>query len=142
LVSQVSHPLEAGIQGKIIIRVLNCKNSADVCNEVLGSNADYFPFAEKNLNLPEYAATARERANKALETLGRLGWRPRPGFVEMRELFPTIKVLRPLLQTAAGIAEHLTEPGLVILEAPMGEGKTEAAVHLADRWAVAPGQRG
>jgi len=60
----------------------------------------------------------------------------------MGVLFPTIKLLRPLQETAVRLAEKLTEPGLFILEAPMGEGKTEAAMYLADRWAVALGQRG
>lgn len=108
----------------------------------IGSNEDYFHFVQKDLDLEEYAATAKERANKALETLGWLGWQPRPGFVEMGELFPTIKVLRPLQKATVQLAEKLAEPGLVILEAPMGEGKTEAAMYLADRWSVALGQRG
>lgn len=33
-------------------------------------------------------------------------------------------------------------PGIVVVELPMGEGKTEAAFYLADRWAQGPAQRG
>jgi CRISPR-associated endonuclease/helicase Cas3 len=110
----------------------------------IGSNADFFPFARESLDLGEYAATAWEKANKALKTLGWLGWRPPVTFVEMGDLFPAVRVhgLRPPQQATAQLAENLPEPGLVILEAPMGEGKTEAAMYQADRWSVALGQRG
>ena len=110
----------------------------------IGSNVDFFPFAGENLDIDEYAAKARKQAQEALKTLGWLGWRPRPDFVEMGNLFPAVKVhgLRPLQQATVRLAESLSEPGLVILEAPMGEGKTEAAMYLADRWTVALGQRG
>lgn len=110
----------------------------------IGSNADYFPFAGDGLDVETYASTVREKAETALKALGWLGWRLPPGFVSMEELFPAVRVygLRPLQQASARLAESLSEPGLVILEAPMGEGKTEAAMYLADHWAVALGQRG
>lgn len=108
----------------------------------IGSNEDFFHFAEAETAPEEYAGTAGEQAYKALKTLGWLGWRSPPIFVEMGELFPSIKVLRPLQEASARLAGSLNEPGLVILEAPMGEGKTEAAMYLADRWSVSLGQRG
>lgn len=108
----------------------------------IGSNEDFFKFADADLDLEEYAAEARDNARNALQTLGWIGWHPPSTFVGMGELFPAVKVLRPLQQATARLAENLSEPGLVILEAPMGEGKTEAAMYLADRWSVALGQRG
>ena len=110
----------------------------------IGSNEDYFPFAGGNLDPEKYASTVEGKAENALKTLGWLGWRPPAGFLEMGDLFPVVRVhgLRPLLQAATRLAKNLPEPGLVILEAPMGEGKTEAAMYLADRWSVALGQRG
>jgi CRISPR-associated endonuclease/helicase Cas3 len=108
----------------------------------IGSNADYFPLSGDNLEIEQYAATLRHKAEKALQILGWLGWRPPDNFIQMGEMFPAVRVLRPLQQATVQLAEGLSEPGLVILEAPMGEGKTEAAMYLADRWSVALGQRG
>ncbi|MCX5887978.1 MAG: CRISPR-associated helicase Cas3' [Deltaproteobacteria bacterium] len=110
----------------------------------IGSNQNFFQFADADLDPKKYAVQARDNALNALKTLGWLGWRPLTDFPKMGDLFPAIKKygLRPLQETTVHLAKKLTEPGLVIIEAPMGEGKTEAAMYLADRWSVALGQRG
>lgn len=110
----------------------------------IGSNSDYFPLAGGNLALEEYSTTVKAKAEKALRKLGWLGWSPQNSFLQMGELFPMVREHgpRPLQQATIKLAEFFTEPGLVILEAPMGEGKTEAAMYLADRWSVALGQKG
>lgn len=61
---------------------------------------------------------------------------------EFRQLFPNIETLRDVQKSVVAIARDLEEPGLVIIEVPMGEGKTEAAMYLADHWSVQLGQRG
>ena len=43
---------------------------------------------------------------------------------------------------AIEIASSLDTPGICVIEAPMGEGKTEAAMYLADRWGICLRQRG
>ncbi|WP_161971492.1 CRISPR-associated helicase Cas3' [Acidipropionibacterium jensenii] len=71
---------------------------------------------------------ARHRARRAWKHLGFTpGWRPEAlasgvsAFPQQFELSP-----RPLQRLAAEAALSIPEPGLMIIEAPMGEGKTEA----------------
>jgi CRISPR-associated endonuclease/helicase Cas3 len=110
----------------------------------IGSNEKFFPFAAFDWEVEHYLEQLPGKAEKALYSLGWLGWHSPGSFAEMEELFPALRVhgLRPLQKATVQLAENLNEPGLVILEAPMGEGKTEAAMYLADHWSVALGQRG
>lgn len=110
----------------------------------IGSNEEYFPFASPEIDPKDYLEKARRQAQRALHWLGWLGWNTPSSFLTLPELFPVIRShgLRPIQAAVSELGEHLTEPGLVIVEAPMGEGKTEAAMYLADRWALALGQKG
>ncbi|MHB1008148.1 MAG: CRISPR-associated helicase Cas3' [Propionibacteriaceae bacterium] len=91
------------------------------------ASSDLFP----GLGLIDVQAdVARERAQKAWRTLGLCsGWRPdvlmySPADFEGRFSFEP----RPLQQMVAEVAFRQPAPGLLIVEAPMGEGKTEAAM--------------
>jgi len=110
----------------------------------IGSNADYFQMADPKLDFVQYAAVARRQAKEALQSLGWLGWHPPASGVPMGDLFPAVKAhgMRPLQASTCCLAKDLSGGGLVIIEAPMGEGKTEAAMYLADHWAVTLAQRG
>lgn len=110
----------------------------------IGSNEEFFPFAGTEIDPRPYRERALKQAERAIQELAFTGWRAPLDFKEMAELFSPIKAhgLRPLQEAAVYLGDSLHEPGLVILEAPMGEGKTEAAMYLADRWAVALGQKG
>ncbi|MCL4554304.1 MAG: CRISPR-associated helicase Cas3', partial [Actinobacteria bacterium] len=58
------------------------------------------------------------------------------------EMF-AVKALRPLQETVVALAEReFSRPTLVLIEAPMGEGKTEAAFYLHDQFQERAGQRG
>jgi CRISPR-associated endonuclease/helicase Cas3 len=111
----------------------------------IGSSEDYFPFAEfktrciENVDAWTYPATAAERAHHALDSLGWTQWQPSHTSISFRALFDFEP--RPLQQAVVELASRISSPALVIVESPMGEGKTEAAMYLSDR-AIAGGERG
>jgi CRISPR-associated endonuclease/helicase Cas3 len=110
----------------------------------VASNEEFFPFTSPSVSLEDYQAQALQKARAGLQELAFTGWQAPSDFRDVAELFPVVKTygLRPLQQAVKSWSQNQAEPGLVILEAPMGEGKTEAAMFLADRWAVALGQKG
>ncbi len=81
------------------------------------------------------------RAKKALD---RLRWSSDVTTAErsFKEVFPFISEPNPMQRAVIELAENMKGPGVVILEAPMGEGKTEAALYLAERWSRHLGQDG
>lgn len=94
----------------------------------IGSNEDWFPFGtvEDCDDLHDWFQKRRIRANQALDSLR---WEPRTplsteakSFEEVFEFAP-----RPLQQAVADALADLKMPAILLLEAPMGEGKTEAA---------------
>lgn len=114
----------------------------------IGSNETYFPHAAPDaavvpqIELQDYVTQARARAEHALDRLGWRGWNPPSGSRSIKELFPYIDQPRPLQTAVEELLPNLSEPGLVVVEAPMGEGKTEAALLLQDYWATTLGQAG
>jgi CRISPR-associated endonuclease/helicase Cas3 len=102
----------------------------------VGSDQVYFPFAGADVDLGEYAARARERANMALDRLGWTGWTGDVSPARFEDLFdfPRPIILRPMQRVVVDQAAGPARAGLVLIEAPMGEGKTEAALFLSDWW--------
>ena len=108
----------------------------------IASNEEWFPYSVQHSTSDEHFEYARARASEIVRN--RLIWEipsPRPvgdfsayfGFNEERPLQSEVKRL------ASKLGGH---HGLVIIEAPMGEGKTEAALYLADSWLASLGQKG
>lgn len=102
----------------------------------IGSDERYF-VCEPSMTLGAYRPLSEQRARSALSDPSFL--RPRgsatyPGF---SSLFPRIDEPSPLQTTIDKIPDSvLVWPGLFIIEAPTGEGKTETALALARRLAV------
>lgn len=102
----------------------------------IGSNQDFFPCVAKcatpsEINAADYWVTAQDRARNALD---RLGWLPAVTFANETRFEHVFHGFIPNnLQTVAiDLATKQTSPYLMIIEAPMGQGKTEAALFAAD----------
>ena len=106
----------------------------------IGSMDEVFTYEPPQASLAEYWPLALQRARLALERVGlrdAVTRSPR-SFVE---LFPSYSPW-PLHLAADALSAGLDEPSLIVVEAPMGEGKTEASLLLADAAAARLGQHG
>jgi len=99
----------------------------------IASNPQWFPLGERQDDLQAYYRHALELAERALAHLGWKAWRPllnEPTTVDT--LLPRIiggkqANPRPLQQVGDALLRQSSGPSLMLVEAPMGEGKTELA---------------
>lgn len=107
----------------------------------IGSDTAFFPPAGPDP--PLLSAYAQQAEKQAEEALDAVGWRPLCGLAEPIGFQGQFGFHPNVLQArTAEIAEGLQEPACVVIEAPMGMGKTEAALHLADHLLVKAGHIG
>jgi CRISPR-associated endonuclease/helicase Cas3 len=109
----------------------------------IGSMSEVFTYQFPPDALEEYLDTAALRADQALERAA-MG-PPFPGSTRsFAELFAGFGFGQPwpLHQTAERVCTELDGPALIIVEAPMGEGKTEAALLIAEHSAHRNGHSG
>ena len=99
----------------------------------------FFPFEDAVVPTAAYAERAATQAERALSRLGWLGWQPTGRLVTFAAMFPATPQPRPVQAAVIAAAETAAPPALLILEAPTGIGKTEAALYLADTWLQAGG---
>lgn len=96
----------------------------------IGSNENWFPFgtSDECAEPKEWISRRRKRAESALDELG---WQPRTPIASQEMTFKQIFNLppRPLQSKMEEVVKSFDEPGIILIEAPMGEGKTEAAFH-------------
>ena len=102
----------------------------------IASSEEHFPYRPEPRGPPEdLDSLLPDSKNKATAALDRLGWRARlrlPEPLDFQKFFG-ISNPRPLQVESVHLSAELDLPSLVIIEAPMGEGKTEAALFVAER---------
>lgn len=114
----------------------------------IASNPEWFPLGERRDDLRAYYNHARELAAAALH---RIGWSRAQalldGPAELDALLARITQregmqARPLQQAGERLLNDAKGPSLLLVEAPMGEGKTELAFLAHLRLQAANGHRG
>ncbi len=123
-VVQISPPTTTALTGQGFIRLAGLTSFADW----IGSTVDFFPTDRKVINLREHFLDSLLKARKALD---KIGWERREPLAAEPRAFNTIFSFEPngLQAHIVDLVEKTHKPSLIIIEAPMGEGKTEAAFY-------------
>lgn len=111
-----------------------------VLSDWIASNEEFFGHSDPSMRSAAYALQSLDLARQAVTCLGfgnTAEWTTGTGFTEV---WGDIVTPRPVQTACEEIVRAGVEPGLAIIEAPMGEGKTEAAIYLATQW-LAAGKR-
>ncbi|MGW3769954.1 CRISPR-associated helicase Cas3' [Actinomadura verrucosospora] len=110
----------------------------------IASNSDLFPYF-----FDSGSPSDEERVKAAWEGLALPApWRPVEPALAADELFssrftlPAGASVRPVQARSVELARRMSKPGLMVIEAPMGEGKTEAALAVAEVFAARSGAGG
>lgn len=94
----------------------------------IGSNEDFFPFGslEDTKDLSKWLNSSKKKAELALDSIG---WNSRDPLVKTEATFAEVfkQSPRPLQEAIAEAVKGVSKPSIILVEAPMGEGKTEAA---------------
>jgi CRISPR-associated endonuclease/helicase Cas3 len=98
----------------------------------IGSNEEWFPYGTIE-DCENLAAWLHRRSVNAERALDAIKWESRtplsPEERSFEEVFPKCSSARPLQIAVAQAVKKITGPCILLVEAPMGEGKTEAAFY-------------
>lgn len=115
-----------------------------VLSDWIASNEQLLPWTGSGMDCESYAALSGERARAAVTRLGLHLSPPWPAGLPFGEVWKAedFRQPRPIQARCEELCREGIRPGMAIIEAPMGEGKTEAAVYLAIQWLAITGQKG
>ncbi|MBS0167939.1 MAG: CRISPR-associated helicase Cas3' [Nitrospira sp.] len=125
VLSPTAVPIKAQLSGPDFMLLAGLTSFADW----IGSNEDWFKFGSPE-NCRDLKAWFQERRASADWALNAIGWEFRIPLAQKTKSFTDVFgfVPRPLQQAVVEALSELTAPAILLLEAPMGEGKTEAAL--------------
>ena len=130
-------PTTDSLDGAAYMRLAGLTSFADW----IGSDTRHFGPTGDAARIDEHFAESRDRARFALD---RIGWTRRaplkPRSVPFADMFPFSP--RPLQSVTSELVEDVDTPSLTLIEAPTGEGKTEAALFAYVQLQRAVGHRG
>ena len=117
-----------------------------VISDWLASNTDLFPLFESGAFPDEAsgqrASSAWRRVNMPAPWVATDDGATVDALLRSRFSFPAEIQARPVQRAAVDVAREMDLPGLMVIEAPMGEGKTEAALLAAEILAARSGAAG
>lgn len=120
-------PTKASLTGPDFMLLAGLTSFADW----IGSNEDVFHFGT-----PQDCEVLRQwfdrrRAENAEKALNAIGWATRTALADSPRTFHEVFGFppRPLQQATSDALANLSQPAILLVEAPMGEGKTEAAYY-------------
>ncbi|WP_328807708.1 CRISPR-associated helicase Cas3' [Nonomuraea antri] len=129
---RLSQPAQALLTGLVIVA------------DWIASNPDLFPYFPDAEHVSD-----RDRVESAWRGLDLPSpWQASEPKGSVQEVFesrfrlPVGSRIRPVQESAVQLARSMLTPGLLIVEAPMGEGKTEAALAAAEVFAARSGAGG
>jgi CRISPR-associated endonuclease/helicase Cas3 len=141
---EVRERLSAWRQVKLSQPVQVLLNALVIVADWIASNGELFPYFPE-----EVPRTEQERIEGAWEQLQLPPpWAAIEPQQAPNELFgqrfslPPGSRVRPVQEAALRMAREMSAPGLMVIEAPMGEGKTEAALAVAEVFAGRSGAGG
>ncbi len=144
LLSNAARPPVESLTGSAYMRLAGLTSFADW----IGSDTEHFKyFNEQSVSLGEpdlaqYWMNAQQSAKTALD---HIGWVHRKSLYESIPSFDTVfpdKMPRPLQSAVIDMLYKTEGPQLILVEAPMGEGKTEAAFYAHLLLQQSAGHRG
>lgn len=97
----------------------------------IGSNETFFPFGAPEDCADPAAWFKTRREQNAENALNQIGWLPRLPLADAPRAFDAVFPFppRPLQQAMIAALATIDRPAILLIEAPMGEGKTEAALY-------------